>query len=77
MLLLTGVYAWRNGVSTHLSDLFGEQREVVADWFTGPLVVEPASSEIVDGASPKIRTLFVEAGQIVGTDDDVGKPERV
>ena len=64
-LWLTGLYAWRNGKSTGLSDLFGDVDEVAADWFTGPLVVEPASSEIPDGAFPEVRTLFVEAGRVV------------
>ena len=64
-LWLTGLYTWRDGKYTGVSDLFGVQGEVAADWFTGPLVVEPASSEIPDGAFPEVRTLFVEAGRIV------------
>jgi hypothetical protein len=64
-LWLTGLYAWRDGKQTGLSDLFGERNEVAADWFTGPLVVEPASSEIPEGAFPEVKTLFVEAGRIV------------
>ena len=66
-LWLIGLYAWRNGKYTGLSDLFGDLNEVAADWFSGPLVVEPASSEIPDGALPKGRTLFVEAGRIIQT----------
>ena len=64
-LWLIGLYAWRDGKYTGISELFGALNEVEADWFSGPLVVEPASSEIPDGASPKMRTLFVEAGRIV------------
>ena len=63
-LLLIGLYAWRDGEYTGLRDLFNGQRTVAADWSTGPLVVEPASSEIPDGANPKVRTLFVEAGRV-------------
>ena len=66
-LWLTGLYAWRNGKYTGLSDLFGDLNEVAADWFSGPLVVEPTSSAILDGAYPKGRTLFVEAGRIIQT----------
>ena len=66
-LWLIGLYAWRNGKYTGLSDLFGDPNQVAADWFSGPLVVEPASSEIPDGAQPKVRTLFVEAGRIIQT----------
>ena len=66
-LWLTGLYAWRNGKHTGLSDLFGDLNEVAADWFSGPLVVEPASSAIADGAYPKASTLFVEAGRIIQT----------
>ncbi len=66
-LWLIGLYAWRNGKDTRLSDLFGDLNEVAADWFSGPLVVEPASSAIPDGALPKVRTLFVEAGRIIQT----------
>ena len=66
-LWLTGLYAWRNGKYTGLSDLFGDLNEVAADWFSGPLVVEPTSSAILDGVYPKGRTLFVEAGRIIQT----------
>ncbi len=66
-LWLTGLYAWRNDKYTGLSDLFGDLNEVAADWFSGSLVVEPASSEIPDGALPKVRTLVVEAGRIIQT----------
>ena len=66
-LWLIGLYAWRNGTYTGLSDLFGDLNEVAADWFSGPLVVEPTSSAILDGAYPKGRTLFVEAGRIIQT----------
>ena len=66
-LWLTGLYAWRNGKNTGVSDLFGDLNEVAADWFSGPLVVEPASSAIADGAYPKVRALFVEAGRIIQT----------
>ena len=43
----------------------GGRSEVAADWFSGPLIVEPASSEIPEGAIPKMQTLLVEAGRIV------------
>ena len=66
-LWLTGLFAWRNGNYTGLSELFGDLNEVEADWFSGPLVVEPASSAISGGAYPKARTLFVEAGRIIQT----------
>ena len=66
-LWLTGLYAWRNGKNTGVSDLFDDLNEVAADWFSGPLVVEPTSSAILDGAYPKGRTLFVEAGRIIQT----------
>ena len=66
-LWLTGLYAYRDGQYTGVSDLFGDREEVAADWFSGPLVVEPASSEIPDGAFPEVRTLLVEAGRIVQT----------
>jgi len=64
-LWLTGLYAWRNGEYTGDAELFGELNEVAADWLTGPLVVEPASSSIADGAYPEVRTLLVEAGRLV------------
>ena len=63
-LWLTGLYAWRDGRHTGMVELFGQREAVAADWFSGPLVVEPASSEILDGAMPRIRTLFVEAGRL-------------
>ena len=65
ILWLIGLYAWRDGAYVGLSDLFGERSEVAADWFSGPLVVEPASSEIPEGAMPKTRTLLVEEGRVV------------
>ena len=64
-LWLTGLYAWRTGKDTRLSDFFGDRDEVAADWFTGPLVFEPAAQSIADGAYPKVTTMFVEAGRIV------------
>ncbi len=75
VLWLIGVYAWQDGKSTDLADLFDDQQEVMAAWFSGPLVVEPASSEISDGALPKVRTLLVEAGRIIGTQDGFARPE--
>ena len=69
-LWLIGLYAWRNGKYAGLSDFFGGRNEVAADWFSGPLVVMPASSEIPDGAPFKMRTLFVEAGQMIPYDKD-------
>ena len=68
-LWLVNLYASREGVYTGVVELFGAQEEVSADWFTGPLVVEPASSEIPDGALPRVTTLFVEAGRIVQAGD--------
>ena len=64
-LWLVGLYAWRDGRHTGVADLFDDASEVAADWFTGPLVVEPASSEVPDGAIPKTTTLFVETGRVV------------
>lgn len=75
VLWLIGLYAWRDGEMTRLPDLFGGKREVVADWFTGPLVVEPAASEIPHGALPKLRTLIVEAGCVVRTQNGASDPE--
>ena len=63
-LWLTGIHAWRDGRYTGIAALFDDRREVPADWFTGPLVVEPASSEIAEGAMPKVRTLLVEDGRV-------------
>lgn len=42
---------------------------MVARWFTGPLVVEPAASAIAEGARPAGRTLFVEEGRIIQEKD--------
>ncbi len=75
-LWLIGLYAWRDGEITRLPDLFRGRREVAADWFSGPLVVEPAASEISDGALPKLRTLLVEAGWVIRTQDGFAGPER-
>ena len=66
-LWLTGLYAWRDGQYTGVADLFDDQEKVAADWFSGPLIVEPASSAIPDGAYPEVRTLMVEAGRLVQT----------
>lgn len=64
-LWLTGLYAWRDGKNTGLAELFGATDEVAADWFSGPLVVEPVSWAIADGAYPKVKALTVKAGCIV------------
>ncbi len=63
-LYLTGIHAWRDGRYTGIAALFDDRREVAADWFSGPLVVEPAAAEIAAGALPKIRTLLIEAGRL-------------
>ena len=47
--------------------MFGGVDEVAADWFSGPLVVMPASSEIPDGAPFKKSTLTIEAGRVIQT----------
>ena len=72
-LWLTGLYAWRNGEYTGVADLFGDRQEVPADWFSGPLIVEPASSAIPDGAYPEVRTLMIESGRLVETQSRRGK----
>ena len=64
MLWLIGLYAWSNGQYTGVAELL---HEVEAEWFYGPLIVEPASSETPDGALPKVTTFLVEAGRIVHT----------
>lgn len=75
VLWLIGLHAWRDGKFTRVPDLFGGSREVAADWFSGPLVVEPAASEISDGAIPELRTLLIEAGWLVQTQDEFSGPE--
>ena len=69
VLWLTGLYAWRDGASVGVRELFDGRREVEADWFTGPLVIEPASSELGDGARFGVTTMLVEAGRVVRTVD--------
>ena len=76
VLWLIGLHAWQDGEFTRVSDLFRGRRKVAADWFSGPLVVEPAASEISDGALPKLRTLLVEAGWVIRTQDNSTDPER-
>ena len=65
VLWLIGLHAWRDGKFTGVADLFSGRRAVVAEWFTGPLVVEPTALEISGGAVPKMRTLLVEAGCVI------------
>lgn len=65
-LWLIDLYAWRAEKRTGIPDLFDGENEVPADWFSGILLVEPASSEIPDGAPPKMRKLTVEAGRVAG-----------
>ena len=73
-LWLIGLHAWRQGVFTRVSDLFHGEREVVAEWFSGPLVVEPAASEISHGAIPKPRTMLVETGWVIREHDGFVDP---
>lgn len=63
-LWLINLYAWQNGNKVKVSDLFDGKDEVAADWFSGILVVEPAASEIAEGAAPKTRTLRVRRGRM-------------
>ena len=64
-LWLTGLYAYRQGEYTGVPHLFGGVERVEADWFSGPLLVEPAASAVAEGAYPKMRVLMVEAGRVV------------
>ena len=75
VLWLISLHAWRQGTFTRVSDLFHGKREVAAAWFSGPLVVEPAASEISHGALPKLRTLLVEAGRVIGEYDGSAGPD--
>ena len=68
-LWLTGIYAWRDGIYIGLGDLFDNRDPVAADWFSGPLVIEPAASEILAGALPKVRTLLIEQGRLTAITD--------
>ena len=74
-LWLIDLHAWRDGKLTRVPDLFGGRREVAAEWFSGPLFVEPAGSEVTDGASPMPRTLFVEAGRVTRIEDGFAAPK--
>ncbi|MDJ0778056.1 MAG: hypothetical protein QNJ85_09350 [Gammaproteobacteria bacterium] len=74
-LYLTGIHAWRDGRYTGVAALFDNRREVAADWFTGPLVVEPSANEIADGTLPKVRTLLIESGRLTRSlDQPAAKP---
>ncbi len=75
-LWLDGLYAWRDGEYTGLIDLFGTREKVPADWFSGPLIVEPASSEILDGAMPRVKILVVKTGRIVEIEEDPATPKH-
>ncbi|MEM9370790.1 MAG: hypothetical protein AAGA26_06505 [Pseudomonadota bacterium] len=61
-LWLVGLHAWRDGVYTGVPALFDDRAEVLADWFSGPLIVEPTNSAVREGEYPKPRTLFVKSG---------------
>lgn len=64
MLKLIGIYGWRDGKYTGLPDLFDGQREVLADWFTGPLVIQPTTEAVRAGEYPKSTTINIEAGLV-------------
>lgn len=64
VLWLIGLYGWRDGAYTGVANLFDNQRKVQADWFTGPLIVEPTSAAIREGEYPKPKTLLIEAGRL-------------
>ena len=63
-LWLIGLYAWREGRHTGVPALFDGAREVKADWYTGPLIVEPTASSVREGEYPKPKTLMVAAGRV-------------
>lgn len=76
VLWLIDLHAWRDGKFTGVADLFSGRRAVEAEWFSGPLVVEPAASEISDGAVPKMRTLLVKEGYVIQTQNSFAGPLR-
>ena len=68
-LWLVSLHAWRNGKYSGVSDWF-DDRPVAAEWFSGPLVVEPASFEIDQGALPVLSTLLIEHGRVMAYGDE-------
>ena len=64
-LLLIGLTAWRNGKYTSVRALFDGEHEVLADWFSGPLMIEPTSHAVRDGEYPKAKILAIHQGQLV------------
>ena len=63
-LSLIGLYGWRDGKYTSVIGLFG-QRDVFADWFTGPLKIEPTTEAVREGEYPKAKTMLIQAGQVI------------
>ncbi|MEM7057923.1 MAG: hypothetical protein AAF557_10080 [Pseudomonadota bacterium] len=63
-LSLIGLYAWRDGRYTSVRKLFDDRNQVLADWYTGPLIIQPTTESVREGEYPKSKTLFVEAGHI-------------
>ena len=66
-LWLIGLYAWRDGKNTGVPALFEGVREVMAEWYSGPLVVEPTASSIREGEYPKPKMLTVTKGRVTET----------
>ena len=64
-LWLIGIYGWRDGKFSSIAKLFDGSRKVAADWFTGPLIIEPTTESVRGGEYPKPSILNVEAGQVV------------
>lgn len=74
-LFLIGLYGWIDGRYTSMAKLFDGRRQVAADWFTGPLIIQPTTEAVRTGEYPKPKTLIVEAGRIIDTIVQVGPPQ--
>lgn len=65
-LWLIGLYAWDlEGGEVGVPELFGGQREVPAEWYTGAIDFEPSMELVAMGIKPGIHRIWFKDGMVV------------
>ncbi len=76
-LWLIGLYAWDlEGNDVGVEELFGGQKEVPADWYSGPLDFEPSMELVAAGVKPGLHRIWFKDGKVVRVPEQnrAGKP---
>lgn len=63
-LWLIDLHGWVGGRLTRVPDLFDGSAEVLADWYTGEILFEPAPDTLKEGAAAQMQRLWIAQGRL-------------